>query len=170
MPTHFEPAAGLDEMVALRFLRPTIDRAKGEVERLAQANAPHAKVWITMRDERVRHSHVETDGQIIPANLRYRLPKVEPGVGVDLARVPGDPNLPAAQRINCRCNSVAVPWAVARSIHATPTLVMGTRVSAQVETRFPRAAESEFGTESDEAAHFMGRAVEQVRVTLLPDR
>jgi hypothetical protein len=45
----------------------------------AQRNAPDGKVWVTAHDERVRPSHVHADGQVVPDNLRYLIPKVSTG-------------------------------------------------------------------------------------------
>lgn len=103
--TRFVVNPALDEEVARRFLAPRVERLTGRVEEEAKRLAPPAKVWITMRDERVRASHVHTDGQEVPDNLRFKLPKAHddnPGSqGWDLARQPRDPELPVANRINC---------------------------------------------------------------------
>jgi hypothetical protein len=162
--TRFEPRKGLDEEVARRIVAPRVRRALDMLTDSAQAKAPDVKVWVTMRDERVRPSHFTADTQTIPANLRFRLDAADGGT--DLAREPRDPNLPIAQRANCRCDAPHLPHVLAESIHATDVQVMGTRVDGSVETRFPRAAESEFGTTEDEAAHFMTNALHEVALRL----
>lgn len=167
MATRVELIRDLDSVIAARIARPAVERLTAQVAAEARARAPAAKTWVTAGDERVRRSHRDTDGQTIPANLRYKLPKMEyvrnvgyvQISGVDLARLPGDPALPVHQAINCRCQSVEVAGAIARSIRSTHVTLSGTRVTAQVYTDFHRAAESEFGTSGDQAAHFMAGAV-----------
>ncbi len=162
---HFVPVAGLDQIIAEKiaqpFLRDVLDSLRDEARR----RAPDTRVWVTMRDERVRPSHRDTDAQVIPANLRFKMPKAN-GSGHDLARHPRDPNLPIEQRINCRCDDPTIPHLLAESIHATDVHVEAHRVSGSVETTFPRAAESEFGTSDDEAAAFMRGALHEVALRL----
>jgi intein-like protein with splicing domain len=113
------------------------------------------------RDERVRHTHIETDGQTIPDNLRYKVPSTK-GVGTDLARQPRDVALPLPNRINCRCASVPLPGLLAPTIHQMPTVLQGNKVTGGIESRFPRIAESHDGTSGDAAVPFMGRAIDEV--------
>lgn len=165
MVSRFEPAPGLDARVAARIARPKVDRINESVRDAARRNAPPVRIWITMRDERVRHTHVLTDGQVIPDNLRFKMPAVT-GVGHDLAKHPRDPSLPLEQRIHCRCEDPTVAGAIARTIHAFPSVLQGTRVVAQTETRFPRAAESENGNTNDPGAFFMRNALREVAARL----
>lgn len=186
MPSRVELVRDLDQLVAARFGRRAVDRLKGQVESEARRRAPAAKVWTTAHDEQVRLSHRLTNGQTIPANLRFRLPKVvyvhkgrdphgnalDPAggwkltEGHDLGRFPRDSDLPVHQTVNCRCQSVPLPGVVAASIHAGPTTVTAVRAHAEVSTRFPRAAESENGTSGDPAARFMSGAVAAVAARL----
>lgn len=53
--------------------------------------------WRTARDKRVRDTHKSMEGQTRPYGVPFRS-----GSGAML-RYPGDPNAPAAERINCRC-------------------------------------------------------------------
>ena len=172
----------LEAAVAERVVRPVVERIAEDLREEAARRAPDGSRWETAEDERVRLSHAEADGQVVPDNLRFRLPAVayvrkgrgrdgkalNPAggwkltAGWDLARRPGDPDLPLHQRVNCRCRAVRVPGAVASSIVAGPAVVEGARVTAQVWTEFPRAAESEFGTGGDRAARFMRGALEEV--------
>lgn len=175
--THFEVATGLDEAVAAQIVHPAIEKIVAALEDEAKRLAPAVKVWVTAHDERVRPSHVDTDGQAVPENLRFKVPKVNRGndvgdqrFGYDMAREPRDPSLPIGNRINCRCDSPRIPTLLKDSIHATPVLVSGTRVTGGVETRFPRAAESDQGTSDDRAANFMGGAIETVRRMLETQR
>ena len=166
MSGRFEPAAGLDNEIARRFGVPAIRRALDMLQDAARANAPETRVWVTMRDERVRKTHVETDAQVIPDNLRFKIPSTKVPGQYDLARHPRDPALPADQRINCRCADPTLPHLLRESIHSTDPILEGPRVSGTVYTRFPRAAESEFGTSEDEAAHFMTNALREVAARL----
>lgn len=173
--SHVELIDGLDVVIAERVMKPRVDTALDMLCDAARAKAPGVKVWVTMRDERVRTSHRKTDAQAVPANLRFRLPKAGRGDGdvslsdignVDLARFPRDPNLPIANRINCRCEAPTVPHLLRESIKRTPVTLTGTRVAGSVETRFPRAAESEFGTTEDGGAYFMTNALREVATRL----
>jgi hypothetical protein len=114
------------------------------------------------RDERVRPTHVDTHGQEIPGNLRFMLPKLNHQPGHDPARHPRDPDLPIGQAVNCRCETVETPDGLSRTIHRGPVTIEGTRVTGEVGTRFPRAAESEHGTSGDQPAYFMRRAIMEV--------
>lgn len=168
MPTRFEPAPGLEARLAA-LIRPKIDRINEDVRDAARRLAPDVKVWMSVRDERVRKSHVKADGQTIPVNLRFKLRKVAAGndeddirLGFDLARHPRDPSLPVGNRINCRCEDPVLAGVLAATIVALPAVLQGTRVVAQTETRFPRAAESENGTSEDQPAFFFRNALVEV--------
>lgn len=166
----FVPKEGLDGIIAQRFGRPAIARVLDMLTDEAKSRAPACRVWVTMRDPLVRAAHVEADAQIIPDNLRFILPKADGSAGHDLARKPRDPNLPIANRINCRCSDPTLQNPLRDSIHATDVDVAGNRVSGSVQTRFPRAAESEFGTTEDDAAKFMQGALDEVAMRLRQGR
>jgi len=59
------------------------------------------KEWFDSDDGRVRRSHRVVDGQRIPMDDPYQW--ASPESGQVSARFPGDPELPAAERIQCRC-------------------------------------------------------------------
>lgn len=165
MVSRFEPSPGLDAVIAQRYAYPAVSRALDRMRDLARAGAPPLSVWITARDERVRPTHVDTDGQAVPDNLRFKVPSVS-GVGHDLARAPRDPNLPLANRINCRCATGLIPDGLARTIHASLPVLQGTRVSGEVYTHFRRAAESEFGGDGDDGAYYMTNALRETAATM----
>jgi len=157
----------VDARVAELVARPALDRALARMRDSARMHAPVVRAWVTVRDERVRASHVRTDGQVIPDNLRFKVPKVNTGddvndvrAGFDLARFPRDPNLPIGNRIHCRCADPVIPNLLKDSIHSTGARVTGTRAFGSVYTEFPRAAESERGTDGDQAALFMRKALD----------
>lgn len=162
MVSRAELASDLDVLVAERFVGPRIDTALDMLRDAAQRNAPPCRVWVTMRDERVRKSHFDADGQAIPDNLRFKIEKPGQPGSYELARAPRDPLLSAANSINCRCSDPTITHLLRDSIHRTMVSIVGTRVSGSVETRFPRAAESEFGTSQDTPAHYMTNALREV--------
>lgn len=168
----------LDAVVA-RMVRPTVNRLTAAVAREAQRRAPAAKVWLTAEDERVRPAHAAADGQMIPANLRFKLKNqsyvrgggrgsrvsgriVLAGSTFDLAREPRDEDLPDDQRYRCRCISVEVPGVIARKVSTSPAMIEGARVRGEVSVWFNRIVESEKGTSKDKPAHFLGAALEAV--------
>lgn len=165
MPPRFEPAAGLDAEIARRFGVPAIRRVLDMLNDAAKSHAPATRTWVTMRDERVRPSHFEADAQTIPANLRFKI-RSPNGIGWELARHPRDPDLSAANAANCRCDDHTTAHLLADSIHPTDVSLIGNIASGSVETRFPRAAESEFGTDRDAAARFMGQALDEIAARL----
>lgn len=165
MPSHVELNPDLDTQIATRFGVPAIQRVLDMLEDAARGNAPEVKTWVTMGDERVRDSHREADAQAVPANLRFILENPVTGKR-SLCDHPRDPNLPVEESINCRCTDVLLPHLLAQSIHKGEVTVVGNVVSGEVGTRFPRAAESEFGTDQDEAAHYMTNALREVAAQL----
>jgi hypothetical protein len=165
MTARFIPRPGVDQQVAERLVQPVMHRVIDMLTDEARRRAPAAKTWVTMRDAKVRPTHVHADGQSIPANLRFLIEKVD-GTGYELARQPGDRALSDANYYNCRCVTATVPQAIAETIHGTDVHVDGTVVHGSVETRFPRAAESNDGTSQDEATHFMDGALREVAARL----
>lgn len=157
---------GLDLVVAERFVKPRVDTALDMLLDAARTRAPATRVWVTMRDEKVRPTHMGADGQVIPTNLRFKIEKPGQPNTFELARHPVDEALSPANRYNCRCDDPTIPHLLRQSIVRTLVSVNGTRVEGSVETRFPRAAESEFGTSEDEAAHYMTRALQEVAARL----
>jgi hypothetical protein len=165
MPSHIELNPDLDIQIASRFGVPLITRVLDMLQDAAKGNAPAVKVWVTMQDERVRPSHREADAQAVPANLRFILENPRTGKR-SLCQHPRDPDLPEEERINCRCSDPSLPLLLAESIHKTDVSLEGTKVHGKVLTDFPRAAESEFGTGEDPAAHFMTNALRDVALRL----
>jgi hypothetical protein len=161
MVTRFEPASGLDATVAAVLARPFVDLLSSELLTAVKVFVPDAKVWITVRDEKVRDTHERTDGQTVPDNLRYKVPSTK-GSGTDLGRQPRDPAFPLPNRINCRCESVPLPGVLAASFSQLPTVLQGTRVHGGIESSFPRIAESNSGTSGDQAAQFIEKAIDTV--------
>lgn len=165
MAARFTPAPGLDAIVAARFAAPEVDRVAEAVQDEARRRAPEAKVWVTMEDERVRHSHVAVDHVEIPANLRYVLPlpgQSDTTLGHEMAREPRDPDLSIGNEINCRCQSLPLPDALRRSIHRSHATVVGTRAHARVSTDYDRVVESEFPGPGDSGGGWLREAVAEV--------
>lgn len=95
-----------------QFIRDETNLTKGEAERIARTEAhtasqigsregakatglPLIKRWLSA-ERRVRPTHAEADGQERELNKPY-------SIGGHEAMHPGDPKLPAKERINCRC-------------------------------------------------------------------
>lgn len=57
--------------------------------------------WIATRDSRVRDTHAEADGQVVPVGGRFN-------VGGASMAYPGDPSAPAGEVVNCRCTIAPV--------------------------------------------------------------
>lgn len=55
------------------------------------------KRWVSARDSRVREAHAIASGQTVPVDLDF-------DIGGYRAAYPGDPQLPIALRVNCRCH------------------------------------------------------------------
>ncbi|QDH93257.1 MuF-like minor capsid protein [Microbacterium phage Cressida] len=59
------------------------------------------KMWVTRRDERVRHAHAAADTQTVPTDQPFTVG------GVPMMH-PGDRSAPASLTVNCRCITVGV--------------------------------------------------------------
>lgn len=57
------------------------------------------KKWATVGDHKVRHAHVELNGQVVGLNERFQCS------GGSLM-YPGDPSAPADLTVNCRCTAI----------------------------------------------------------------
>jgi uncharacterized protein with gpF-like domain len=70
---------------------------KGNLTAYRSASGVSGKKWLATDDHRVRESHEDIDGQERELGEPF-----ETGNGNE-AMFPGDPSLPASDRINCRC-------------------------------------------------------------------
>ena len=148
----------LDDRVA-QMIVPDVNDVIDAVRSRAMLTAPDGLTWQTVRDERVRPAHRDVDFTLIPANLPFILHD-EHGRAHE-AKKPRDPKLPIELRINCRCEAVTVPGAVARSLQAEHARAVGTSVSGKVTSRFERVAESEAAR--DGGGWFLGAARQVAR-------
>lgn len=146
---------------AALMVQDEVHRLTGDLLDACRLHAPGARVWVTAHDERVRQTHADADAQAIPANLRFILDKVNQ-TGIELARVPRDPNLSQANSINCRCVDVEIPDAVAASFERSDVTVMGPVARAEVSSQFPRVVESEFPGAGDSGGGWARAALDQV--------
>lgn len=156
--TGFTPAKGLDQAIAAKVLQPRVNAVAQRLLETAQRTAPPSKVWVTLEDDRVRHSHRAVDGQEIPDNVPFILPKPNGG-GHEAGMMPRSPEFTLENRINCRCVAVTLPEAIARSMHLDHATVVAARVTAQVWTGYERAAESEH---AQHGGGWFARAAHQV--------
>lgn len=69
------------------------------------------KMWVTRRDERVRHTHAAADTQTVPVDAPFTVG------GVPMMH-PGDRSAPIAETVNCRCITVGTD----REIRGTTAL------------------------------------------------
>lgn len=164
--TGFTPAKGLDDVIAAKVLQPRVNAVAHRLLETAQRTAPPSKVWVTLEDERVRHSHRAVDGQEIPDNIPFILPRPD-HMGHETGMMPRSPEFTVANRINCRCVAVTLPEAIARSMRLDPATVVAARVTAQVWTGYERAAESEHAAHGggwfNRAAHEVAGSAGDVR-------
>lgn len=166
----YRPSKGLEERIAA-MIAPTVHDIAERVERTAAAYAPAVKEWRTQGDALVRREHRLADRQKRPANLRFKLesPRYDRGhygVGAhQLLRFPRDPNGSPGLVINCRCY-LAHTGELAAAIKAQQPIVSGKRVINPVTCDYEMAADSEFGTDEDPPARFLGRAAAEVAARL----
>jgi len=59
-------------------------------------NMKLSKTWVSLKDERVRHTHRELHGKKVPFSSTF----ISDG---SVIRFPRDPLAPVSQTINCRC-------------------------------------------------------------------
>lgn len=169
----FTPMPGLEEQLA-RMLAPAVQRIAHQVEIEAKRLAPPTKRWVTMGDDRVRPTHVEAQGQVVPGNLRFELNSMRwdiehRGVGAHTYMLePGDRTSRAIANLkNCRCTTHKDPDGIARHINAGQPVVAGKKVTVTVSVQAPKVVEAEVGTVYPgnlvaDGAHFMSRAAAMV--------
>jgi hypothetical protein len=156
---------GLNAAVTAVIVRRWLDRAGPGLLADVQRGCPPARQWETAHDERVRPSHAKADGQVIPGNLRFILDKPQEA-GTEQARWPRDPALSAANKINCRCETVTIAGLIAATMTVSDAQAAGTVARITVSSRFPRIAESELGDGTSPGLHFMGRALRDLAARL----
>jgi phage portal protein BeeE len=67
------------------------------IEDMREEGIVDSSEWLTTMDEHARQAHWDANGQKSDKDGNFT-------VGGELCKYPGDPNLSAAQRINCRCS------------------------------------------------------------------
>lgn len=130
-----------------------IEKLAEEVAVEARRRAPAAKTWHTVEDGHARPTHQAVDGQTLPAPVPFQ-------VGEVTLLEPRDPNGPADETANCRCQLTEDPAAVAEAITRGKAATSGTRTTATVACTFPHIAEAEYA--QGEGTHFMSGAASQV--------
>lgn len=92
---------GLSKDRATTIAQTEVSAAYGDARQKGmKANGIQFKKWLTARDEKVRASHHEVDGEIVPVDATF-------DVGGEPLLHPGDPHGSAENVINCRCVCVA---------------------------------------------------------------
>lgn len=165
----FTPAQGLEDALA-RMLAPAVQRIAHQVEIEAKRLAPPTKRWVTVGDDKVRPTHVEAQGQVVPGNLRFELNSMDwdiehRGVGAHTYMLePRDrTSLAIANLKNCRCTTHKDPDGIARHINTGQPVVAGKKVTVTVSVQAPMVVEAEVGTVYPgnlvaDGTHFMSRA------------
>jgi hypothetical protein len=177
MAGRFIPVPGLEEMVAA-MVAPEVHRIGKRVEAQAKVLAPPTKTWVTMADEKVRRTHVDTEGQEVPGNLRFEVPSMDwdrrhRGLGEKTyMKAPKDETSRAVANIkNCRCTMALDPDGIGRGINAGEPVIEGNLVRVTVVCEGNKVAQSEFGDVYPggliaPGAHFMARAAAAVAAEL----
>lgn len=146
--------------MAQRWAVPEAHRLADLLADRVRANAPNAGVWITAQDERVRPTHRDADGQVVPDNLRYILDHPSHS-GSELARAPRDPDLSEGNRINCRCLAGSLPGVIAERVAAGDVVLTGATARATVSVEFPRIVESEHPDAGQGGGGWVRRSIEE---------
>ncbi|MFE2723902.1 hypothetical protein [Kitasatospora sp. NPDC059327] len=169
----FEAVPGLEELVAA-MVAPEIGRIADEVADRAKRLAPPTKQWVTVADDRVRHTHVQTEGQSVPNNLRFKVPSMDwdrrhRGLGAHTyMKAPRDQTSRAVANIkNCRCHTMLDPVGISRGINSGPPIVAGNHVTVTVVCEGDLVVQAELGDVYPgglvaAGAHFMARATRAV--------
>ncbi|MEW1700107.1 hypothetical protein ACIQCR_17115 [Streptomyces sp. NPDC093249] len=169
----FTAAPALETLLA-QMITPHVQHIAHQVETQAAEFAPPTKRWVTVADHKVRPSHAQAQGQVVPGNLRFTLNSMQwdrehRGVGRHTyMRRPRDASSRAVANVkNCRCTMTIDPDGIARNIRTGPPVISGKRVTVTVTVRAPLVVEAEVGTVYPgnlvaEGTHFMARAVAAV--------
>lgn len=160
--TTFRPGPQLSERVAARWAVPEAHRLTQQLVDRVKANVPPAHIWITVRDDRVRPTHVSTDGQSIPGNLRFEVEHPREDNTYEMAREPRDAALSLSNRINCRCRLHRDPGMIGETVASSGVLLQGTRATATVSVNFHRIVESEHPGSGDDGGGWLARSVAEV--------
>lgn len=173
--------AGPDlERKALELVTPQLlqvaDRVVAEAKRLA----PPTKAWISLRDGRVRDTHVEADQKQtdIPGNLRFKVTSMQwdidnRGLGPHTwMQEPRDESSRAVANIlNCRCKRVDDPEGIRKLISRSQPISGARTVTSVVVCEGHLVVQAEFGDRYDlglaaDGAHFMSGAAAVVAAEL----
>lgn len=86
-----------------RIVTTNVVGAMNEASVMAAGSAgSRTKQWLAAHDMRVRPTHVQADGQVVPLGDRFELGGFDSHPASTLG-YPGDPSGPAHEVINCRC-------------------------------------------------------------------
>ncbi|MFJ5121962.1 hypothetical protein [Kitasatospora sp. NPDC088548] len=169
----FIPVPGLEALVA-SLVAPEVRRVGEKVVAEARRLAPPTKRWVTVADNRVRHTHVQAEGQTVPNNLRFAVPSMDwdrrhRGVGAfTYMKAPRDQSSRAVANLkNCRCQVATDPKGVARGINARLPVIAGNTVKVTVVCEGDLVVQAELGDVYPgglvaAGLHFMARAARTV--------
>jgi hypothetical protein len=174
----FTAVPGLNEIVA-QMCVPKVQEAAEEVARRARAHAPALKMWQTMEDAKVRHTHVKANKQQVPVNLRFTIKSMDwdiqhRGVGPwTYMLFPRDESSRAlANLLNCRCVLRFDKDGVGKYVKTTEARAEGAKATAKVVAEGNLVVQAEYGDvypfgNHSEGAFFMGRAAAEVQAMML---
>lgn len=98
---------------ARRIVRTELSISANFADKMVQDSVPFEveKTWISVKDNRRRHSHEMMDGVTVDGDADFHVPIIRKRVqiGIDLMSGPGDPEATAGNVINCRCTRALVP-------------------------------------------------------------
>lgn len=70
----------------------------GAFDEIRSTGLTGTREWLAVNDTRTRETHAEADGQVVAMDATFT-------VGGYSLRFPGDPNAPASETIQCRCDT-----------------------------------------------------------------
>jgi hypothetical protein len=178
----FTATKGLNQLVA-QMIVGDVDKIVDAVQTKAKKLAPPTKTWQTMMDDKVRPSHVSTQGQEVPDNLRFDLPSMPwdmtkryslPKIGARTYLLrPKDEDTygSIANTINCRCRPVMDPLGIAKLVKKNETKAAGTKVKGLVFAEGALVQGAEYGDfytglPMAEGTYFMHLAAAEMKVKL----
>jgi len=105
LATSLRQVSGLSDVRARRIARTELTTAMNSghyavsTSRDMQEAGVSGREWMSVGDRETRKTHLRAHGQRVGVRQPFRL-------GASQCRFPGDPNLPAGERINCRCTTL----------------------------------------------------------------
>ncbi|AXI91416.1 hypothetical protein SAM9427_36690 (plasmid) [Streptomyces sp. ETH9427] len=152
MGAKFHVAPGLEQRLAV-MIAPKVHEIARRVEREAKVFAPPTKRWVTVADDKMRHTHIQMNGQEVPGNLRFELNSMKwdrdhRGLGPKTYMLmPKDESSRAVANLKyCACRADTIPDGISKNIRTLPPVVSGSTVTVSVVAQGPGVVPAEVGT------------------------